>query len=121
MSDRQMKSGTRDIGGGLSETVSPVAISVRCRWCEWSHTETRHQNALARAAKMRAAINKHNCPIYVTSFCNHAHRLSDGVPIAHECYVLPPVALRLERTDDFEGAANAIQAAKPLRIHRGVK
>lgn len=55
-----MKLGTRSIGGGMTETVAPLSITVRCQ-CGWSHTESRRQNALARAAKMRAAINKHQC------------------------------------------------------------
>ena len=59
--------------------------------------------------------------IYVTTYCNHARRLSDGKPIRHECHVLPPKALELERTDDFDGAIREIQAAKPLRVCRGVR
>lgn len=48
--------------------------------------------------------------------------MSDGKPVEHECYVLPPRALRLEREDDIEGAVRAIEAAKPLRLMaRGVK
>jgi hypothetical protein len=37
--------------------------------------------------------------IYVSSFCNFAHRLKDGKPIEHECYVIPPRLLELERSD----------------------
>lgn len=37
---------------------SPVAIIVRCT-CGWSRQFTRHQNALARAARVRAAISEH--------------------------------------------------------------
>jgi hypothetical protein len=33
---------------------------------------------------------------YCTSFCNFAHRLSDGMPLNHECYCIPPLLLRLE-------------------------
>jgi hypothetical protein len=33
---------------------------------------------------------------YVTSFCNFAHRLKDGKPIEHECYIIPPRLLKLE-------------------------
>lgn len=58
---------------------------------------------------------------YVTTYCNHAHRLSDGKPIGHECHILPPKALELERADNFDGAIQAIQAAKPLRTCRGVR
>ena len=36
---------------------------------------------------------------YVTSFCNFAHRLKDGKPLNHECYVIPPLLLRLEMAD----------------------
>ena len=50
------------------------------------------------------------CAIYLTSYCNHGHYLNDGKPVDHECHVLPPRALQLER----EGAA------KPLRTHRGL-
>jgi hypothetical protein len=42
----------------ITETRSPVAVIWRCS-CGWSHRETRRQNALARAAKLRAAANKH--------------------------------------------------------------
>ena len=27
---------------------------------------------------------------YAPSFCNHPHRMKDGVPVDHECYVIPP-------------------------------
>jgi hypothetical protein len=33
---------------------------------------------------------------YVTSFCNFPHRLKDGKPIRHECYIIPPKLLRAE-------------------------
>lgn len=58
---------------------------------------------------------------YVTTYCNHAHRLSDGAPIAHECYVLPPAALAAERDGDTDKAISILQAAKPLRRHRGAR
>ena len=38
---------------------------------------------------------------YCTTFCNRAHRLSDGKPVAHECYILNPKALQLEREGQF--------------------
>lgn len=58
---------------------------------------------------------------YCTTYCNHGHRLSDGKPVDHECYVLPPKALEAEREGDYERAIELIQAAKSLRVHRGVK
>lgn len=59
--------------------------------------------------------------IFCTSFCNHGHRLNDGKPVAHECYVLPPAALDHERNDNYLYAAQAIDRARPLRVHRGVR
>lgn len=42
----------------ISECTSPINVTVRCS-CGWSYTESRRQNAWARAAKIRAAIDKH--------------------------------------------------------------
>lgn len=58
---------------------------------------------------------------YVTTYCNHAHRLSDGAPLDHQCYVLPPAALEAERQGDYERGITLLQAAKPLRIHQGAR
>lgn len=33
---------------------------------------------------------------YVSTMCNFAHRLSDGKPVNHECYVIPPKLLQAE-------------------------
>jgi hypothetical protein len=53
--------------------------------------------------------------IFTTSYCNKAHDTQDGKPIAHECYVLPVEALRLEREDKIGKALDVIRAAKPLK------
>lgn len=34
---------------------------------------------------------------WVTTFCNHPHRMRDGRPVNHECYHIPPRLLELER------------------------
>ena len=34
--------------------------------------------------------------IYCTSFCNFGHRLKDGKPVEHECYIIRPEMLRME-------------------------
>lgn len=61
MGYRDMKLGTSPSPyAGMTYTVTPAAIIVRCE-CGWSFTQSRRQNALARAAKIKAAINKHNC------------------------------------------------------------
>jgi hypothetical protein len=60
-------------------------------------------------------------PSYVTTYCNHAHRLSDGKPIDHNCYVLPPAALQLERDGKFAEAIEVLERAKPLRESLGLR
>lgn len=37
---------------------SPTTVTARCS-CGWYSTQTRHQNALARASKIRAAQRRH--------------------------------------------------------------
>jgi hypothetical protein len=60
--------------------------------------------------------------LYVTTYCNKAHRMSDGKPVAHNCYVIPPKALELEYVGDYQRAIDVINSAKPLReMARGVK
>ena len=55
---------------------------------------------------------------YVSTFCNFAHRLRDGKPIEHNCYVLDPVALRAER--DGEHVCNIVKEPR-VEMIRGVK
>ncbi len=53
---------------------------------------------------------------YVTTFCNRAHRLRDGGPIGHECFVLDAHKLREESAGKrVEG--NMIK--QPARVVRG--
>ena len=50
---------------------------------------------------------------YLTTFCNRRHRLEDGKPIKHECYVIPPKLLNLERkAEDFFRDEAALAAWK---------
>lgn len=46
--------------------------------------------------------------IYCTSYCNQGHDLDTGKPVGHECRVIPPRALQLEREGDVEGAIAAM-------------
>ncbi len=60
--------------------------------------------------------------IYCTTYCNKGHRMRDGKPVQHECYVLPPAALRAEVEGDFEKAQDILSEAKPLQVmRRGVR
>jgi hypothetical protein len=59
--------------------------------------------------------------IFCTSFCNKGHRLSDGKPVAHECYVLPTEALHAERDGDTGRALDILDAWKKRRTHKGVR
>lgn len=54
---------------------------------------------------------------YLTSFCNKPHRLKDGKPIGHECYVLHPKSLEMERKGDISG----IKEMHSGQIHQGLK
>lgn len=58
---------------------------------------------------------------YVTTYCNHPHRLSDGKPINHECYVLPTAALHAEKDGRIATAVELLTAWKKRRVHAGVK
>lgn len=57
---------------------------------------------------------------FFTSYCNHRHEIETGLPVGHECYVLPPEAILAEQQQDFERAAMLIAEAKPLRSHKGL-
>lgn len=57
---------------------------------------------------------------FVTSFCNFPHRLSDGKPINHECFVLDPKGLAAERAGDFM-QAGALMCGVKRAVHRGLK
>ena len=63
---------------------------------------------------------------YVTTFCNFAHRLRDGMPINHECYKIPPKLLKLEMeaeccTEGECGEAWRKWYSNKGSFHRGVK
>jgi hypothetical protein len=58
---------------------------------------------------------------YHTTYCNKAHDLRDGKPVAHICYVLPVDALHAERDGRFEDAITIIESKKPLRVSKGKK
>lgn len=57
---------------------------------------------------------------YVSSYCNHPHRMADGKPIKHECYIIPPLALKREREGDVSGAIMVMQAT-PMKHHTGTR
>lgn len=57
--------------------------------------------------------------VYCTSFCNHGHRLGDGKPVDHECYILNPRALEAERDGDYEKAIS-LMTGKRI-VHRGLQ
>jgi len=60
---------------------------------------------------------------YCTTFCNHAHRLKDGLPLNHECYVIPPLLLRLEMSGHPMMASewHRWSQVNGRRFHGGVK
>lgn len=58
---------------------------------------------------------------FVTTFCNCAHRLIDGQPIGHNCFVLPPAALVTERDGNYPKARELLNLFRPFRQAKGVK
>ena len=62
-----------------------------------------------------------NSKFYVTTFCNFAHRLEDGKPLDHECYVIPPSFLKQERENDTWPQGEREQWSRVRRIHRGIR
>lgn len=57
--------------------------------------------------------------VYLTSFCNNGHRLSNGHPVNHECWILRPDALRLEREDRVpEAVATGVRTDRILNPRR---
>jgi hypothetical protein len=58
---------------------------------------------------------------YVTTYCNRPHCVTTGKPVAHECYVLPPIAIQFERLGRTAAAIDEMIKAKPLRPHRGMR
>jgi hypothetical protein len=71
----------------------------------------------AGGARPRAAASR---ALYTTAFCNRAHRLRDGKPVGHECYVLDPAKLRLE-SEHGAGAVEGSIVREPRTLHRGVR
>lgn len=57
--------------------------------------------------------------VYCTSYCNNGHRLEDGVPVDHECRVLPPKALEAERQEDIDTWMKVMERL-PIKLHKGV-
>lgn len=48
---------------------------------------------------------------YASTYCNCGHYVKTGRPYKHECKVIPPAALRLERDGDFDGAVALLNRA----------
>ena len=59
--------------------------------------------------------------VYCSAFCNFGHRLSDGKPIGHECYVIPPALLEKERNGEPWPRAEYWAWRDNRKIHRGLK
>lgn len=58
-------------------------------------------------------ISKEPIPTsYASTYCNHAHSMASGKPLAHECYHIPPAALRLERHGLTTEAIAIMEATK---------
>lgn len=58
---------------------------------------------------------------YASTFCNHGHVMASGRPIAHECYYIPPAALRLERHGFFKEAHALMRSEASTVLTRAAK
>lgn len=56
--------------------------------------------------------------IYQTSYCNRGHNLKTGRPIQHECRIIPPSALKLERAGHVEQAIAIMRATPGVIVGR---
>jgi hypothetical protein len=54
-------------------------------------------------------------------FCGKTHRVNDGKPILHSCFVLPSEALICEQKGDKEKAKTIMAQWKNRRPHNGLK
>lgn len=59
--------------------------------------------------------------IYCTTFCNKGHRLSDGKPVGHECFVVPTAALVAEKEGNVSKAIQILDQWKNRRKHNGLR
>lgn len=59
--------------------------------------------------------------LFLTSFCGFRHRLSDGKPVDHVCYVIPAEALHAEKAGDLDRFVRILYAWKKRRAHNGLK
>ena len=66
------------------------------------------------------STKRKGAPVYCTTYCNRGHRISDGMPIGHECRVIPPAALKAEMDGDYEKAI-ALMTAEMPRYSRGAR
>lgn len=55
--------------------------------------------------------------VYCTTFCNQGHRVGDGLPVDHECYILNAAQLRNEAYGDEIDFSVSFRTDK---IHRGI-
>ena len=59
--------------------------------------------------------------LFCTTYCNQLHRLSDGKPVGHECFILPTAALHAEKNGEVAQACEILQQWKKRTKHKGLK
>lgn len=59
---------------------------------------------------------------YVTTYCNRSHDVKTGKPIGHNCYILPPAAIRAEMRGDYDEANKILSAwHNRVEMRRGMR
>jgi hypothetical protein len=64
-------------------------------------------------------MKKSDCCI--ASFCGNVHKMDDGRPVDHKCFILPTEALVAERDGDMKRSWQIMQGWKNRRPHNGLR
>lgn len=76
----------------------------------------------AEKAFEKAKPPKDGAKIYCTTYCNQGHRLDNGKPVQHGCFILPPAAIEAERAGQHDRAIEILAAKRPFKqMKRGTK
>ena len=96
--------------------------NLRGQHTHWQHPDIEDACKFLKHLEDRArSYTKMKIEVYCTTFCNYPHRLNDGKPIGHACYVLPTAALLAEQAGDTDKATTILGQWKKRRKHNGIK
>lgn len=92
----------------------------RCACYRGSTCDVSHDPAQCECKQCTEAERK-IVKVWCATYCNKAHRTSDGKPIKHECRIIPPRAIAADMAGNAK-AASQIMSEAPIRMmQRGVR